>query len=67
MLPHDKDGLKSIRRQRVGGEPLDEAEHFHVCGDCGQAFDLRSLVQVIHHNEPRHNPLTQAELSELSN
>lgn len=66
MLSRDKKRLKSIRGKRLDGEPQDEAEHFHVCGDCGQAFDLRSLAQVRHHDESGHKPLTEAELSELS-
>lgn len=45
------------RGRRVGGEPGDESEHFMRCGSCGQAFDMRSLVQVAHHEVPGHNPL----------
>lgn len=42
---------------RVGGEPADEAEHFHVCRACGQAVDRRDLGQVFHHEVDGHEPL----------
>lgn len=42
--------------QRVGGEPSSEAEHFFVCGDCGQSFDMRRLDEVLYHTEPDHVP-----------
>ena len=37
----------------------------HICGDCGQAIDLRSLAEVIHHDKPGHQPLSPAELARL--
>jgi hypothetical protein len=40
-------------------------DHFHVCGECGQTFDLRSLAQVVHHDGFGHKPLTAAELVSL--
>jgi hypothetical protein len=39
-----------------GVEPLDEAEHFHVCGHCGQSVDMRQLADVFYHHEPGHKP-----------
>jgi len=36
---------------------LDELEHFYVCNHCGQAVDMRLLGDVLHHDEPRHQPL----------
>ena len=42
---------------RVGGEPVNEVEHFLNCRACGQAFDMRDLGQVFHHEEPGHKPL----------
>lgn len=35
----------------------DEAEHFMICPECGQAFDCRKLGDVLHHDEPGHEPL----------
>lgn len=43
-----------ITGKRVGGEPDDEAEHFYICAECGQAVDMRDLGQVMHHEEPGH-------------
>ena len=34
---------------RVGGEPVDEAEHFERCPECGKVFDMRDLEQVAKH------------------
>lgn len=44
---------------RVGGEPAREAEHFMICPECGQAFDMRNLAEVFHHEQPDHQPLTR--------
>lgn len=38
-------------------EPADEAEHFEVCVTCGQAFDLRNLGDVLHHDQEMHERL----------
>ena len=43
--------------QRIGGEPESEAEHFLVCPACGQAFDMRDLSQVLHHETKGHGPI----------
>jgi hypothetical protein len=32
-------------------------EHYDVCPACGQAFDMRSLAEALHHNQPKHQPL----------
>lgn len=42
--------------QLVGEQPDDEAEHFVVCPDCGQAFDMRDLDEVLHHTREGHGP-----------
>lgn len=42
---------------RMDKEVTDEREHFYTCDDCGQAVDMRDLGQVIHHEEPGHDPL----------
>jgi hypothetical protein len=49
--------LKSIHGKRVGGEPANEADHFYVCGACGQAVDMRDLHAVFHHEREGHKPL----------
>ena len=48
-----------ITGQRVGDDPADEAEHFHVCKACGQAVDMRDLGEVFHHELPEHEPLRE--------
>ena len=35
----------------------DEAEHFYLYPCCGQAVDMRRLGDVLHHEEPGHEPL----------
>jgi hypothetical protein len=37
--------------------PEDEAEQFYLCPSCGQAVDMRRLGDVLHHEEPGHEPL----------
>ena len=41
-------------------------EDFYVCAACGQAVDMRSLFQVLHHEEECHKPLSEVELVETS-
>jgi hypothetical protein len=41
---------------RLGGEPVNESEHFYTCKKCGQAVDKRDLGQVFHHKVPNHQP-----------
>ena len=64
MLGHDKNELNGVRRRPVGPEPENEDKYVHVCGECGQAFDLRSLSQVIHHDKQGHEPLAEGQLSD---
>jgi len=45
------------RGERVGGDPEREEDHFMLCPECGQAFDMRNLGEVLHHHEPGHDPL----------
>ncbi len=40
----------------IGPEPENEADHFIVCGDCGQAIDCRDLGEVFRHEEAGHEP-----------
>lgn len=57
-------GGKPIIGRRAGGEPVDKAEHFFACPECGQAVDMRDLAQVFHHLDPGHTPLSDRELSD---
>ena len=66
----DKDLRKTIvrmsKRARKRAPPKDESGYFYICEECGQAVDKRSTVQIFHHEELAHRPLTEAELTELS-
>jgi hypothetical protein len=35
----------------------DDAEHFMICPNCGQAVDCRDLAAVLHHHRDDHEPL----------
>lgn len=54
----------ALNNRTVIAPELDEAEHFHRCDGCGQFVDRRSLGDVLHHEEPGHEPLA-AELPRL--
>ena len=66
----DKDLRKTIvrmsKRSRKRAPPKDESGYFYICEECGQAVDKRSAVQIFHHEELAHRPLTESELTELS-
>ena len=47
-------GIYADKTPEVGSE----AEHFMNCAACGQAFDMRDLGQVFHHEELGHKPIT---------
>lgn len=57
----DRDDLNRIPGKRKGGEPHDEAEHFYRCKACGEAVDMRRLGDVLHHEEPGHEPLRKTQ------
>ncbi len=40
----------------VGPELTSEADHFIVCGECGEALDCRGLLAVLHHETSGHTP-----------
>jgi len=42
------------------GEVVDamEAQHYIRCDICGGMFDMRDLVQVIHHDQKKHGFMT---------
>ena len=53
----DRDTLNALKSARIGGEPVEEAQHFYTCKACGQAVDKRRLGDVFHHEDPGHEPL----------
>jgi hypothetical protein len=46
-----------IRGRALDIEITDEIDHFDICPECGQAFDMRELAEVLHHDEEGHQPL----------
>ncbi len=42
--------------ERIGAQPIDEAEHFWRCEACGGYFDMRDLGAVLDHEEPLPHP-----------
>lgn len=50
-------GETRITGMRIDRNAADEAENFYLCETCGQAVDMRDLVQVLHHEEPDHEPM----------
>lgn len=58
--------VRMSKRARRRAPPKDESGYFYICDECGQAVDKRSAVQIFHHEEHSHLPLTEAELTELS-
>lgn len=50
----------------VTAPDLAEAEHFITCPECGQAIDCRRLGDVLHHDEPGHEPIVDTPLPALS-
>ena len=54
----DEEEREELNSLRVSYPDLeDEAEHFYICDACGQAVDMRKLGDVLHHEEPGHDPL----------
>lgn len=58
--------VRMSKNARKRPPPTDESGYFYICEECGQAVDKRSTVQIFHHEELAHRPLTEAELTELS-
>lgn len=50
-----RDDLNATRCS--GPDHDDEAKHFIVCAECGQAIDCRNLGDVFHHEDPGHEPI----------
>ncbi|MGX7953569.1 non-homologous end-joining DNA ligase [Tsuneonella sp. HG249] len=46
---------KAANRKSAIAPALAEAEHFHVCAECGELVDRRNLGDVIHHETPGHD------------
>ncbi|WP_022682150.1 hypothetical protein [Sphingobium bisphenolivorans] len=51
----DREALNALRCEYP--QLLDERDHFYACDACGQAVDMRRLGDVLHHEEPGHDPL----------
>jgi hypothetical protein len=45
-----------ILGQRVGGEPVDESEHYVRCPTCNGLIDMRDLARVLEHDGPLPHP-----------
>ena len=52
--------------QRIDGPAAGEDEHFAACAVCGQAFDMRDLSAVAHHEIEGHERLPEARRLRLS-
>jgi hypothetical protein len=53
------DGPRLPRGKIIGrcinlGADETDSEHVMLCLACGQAFDMRDLGEVLHHDEPGH-------------
>jgi len=67
LSPELRDELRHVRGRGVTRRRVQsEAEHFCVCEKCGQAVDMRSLYQVLYHEDEQHEPLSESVLSETS-
>ena len=54
----NREAFRDVRgRPSDGIEPENEADHFYRCESCGQPVDMRSLYQVLHHEQAKHDPL----------
>jgi hypothetical protein len=53
-MPNETIKPGEIIGRRAGLEPANEADHFYVCAECGQAVDMRDLGAVLHHEEDGH-------------
>lgn len=53
----DREALNGLRCSEPPVE--NEADHFMLCPECGQAFDMRLLGDALHHDQPGHLPLRQ--------
>jgi hypothetical protein len=42
-------------------ESQPQSIHFYVCRACGQAVDMRKLGDLIHHEQPEHEPISPVE------
>jgi hypothetical protein len=42
--------------RRIGGEPVDEREHFIECPTCFHMIDCRDLAEVLEHEGPHEAP-----------
>ncbi|MER9652483.1 hypothetical protein NKJ26_03060 [Mesorhizobium sp. M0152] len=55
--PPAKNIAVGVTGKRHAGPVKDEIEHFMICPVCGQEIDMRNLAEVLHHDNPHHEPL----------
>jgi bifunctional non-homologous end joining protein LigD len=51
------DKRKAANRLAVTAPAAAEEEHLYECAHCGQSVDKRNLGDVLHHEQPGHEPL----------
>lgn len=56
MSPLDRERLNMLASS-AEDEAVTHMAHYETCRDCGQSIDLRRLGDVLHHDEPKHDPL----------
>lgn len=52
----DKHNPPTMKGKIHGSPDNDEPGHLEFCPMCGQTFDKRNLVEVLHHHLPEHEP-----------
>lgn len=54
----DEEKRAQLNAFKCSGPAVDnEAEHFFVCAQCGQAVDMRKLGDVFAHEDPHSEPI----------
>jgi bifunctional non-homologous end joining protein LigD len=48
---------EDLNRSPFIAAAVPEREHFYDCAECGQKVDMRRLGDVLHHEEPDHEPI----------
>lgn len=57
MVRGTDNAFTGITGEPADGAPDNEEDHYYICGECGQAVDMRNLGEVFHHEEPGHERL----------
>lgn len=52
--------LRGTRTGRIRGKCIkparDQSDHTRGCPDCGQTYRMSHLAEVLHHEQPGHQP-----------